>query len=336
MSACGFSCDSATANMESMKPILAVARHFTPEVDARINRDFEPRWNPNEQPWTQDELLQAADGADAILVSPVNKLDARFFSLLSNSVKVIATFSVGYDHVDLAAARARGIPVSHTPGVLTDATADVAMLLLLGASRRAYEAQQRLRSGLWASSKGDLLGRSPQGKILGIYGMGRIGQALAHRARAFGMQVHYSNRRRLSPEEEQGAVFHEDAASLLRVSQFLSINAPASDETRHFLRTENIDLLPAGAIVINTARGALVKDDDLIAALKSGRIAGAGLDVFEGEPNLNPGYLDLPNTFLLPHIGSATVETRTAMGMLALDNIEAVLNGTPAPTLLRN
>lgn len=319
-----------------MKPILAVARRFTPEVEARINRDFEPRWNPNEQPWTQDELLQAADGADAILVSPVNKLDARFFSLLSKSVKVIATFSVGYDHIDLAAAHAKGIPVAHTPGVLTDATADVAMLLLLGASRRAYEAQERLRSGLWASAKGDLLGRSPQGKILGIYGMGRIGQALAHRARAFGMLVHYNNRRRLSPEEEQGAVFHEDATSLLRVSQFLSLNAPSSQETRHFLRTENIDLLPQGAIVINTARGGLVKDDDLIAALKSGRIAAAGLDVFEGEPNLNPGYLDLPNTFLLPHIGSATVETRTAMGMLALDNIEAILNGTPAPTLLRN
>ncbi|WP_231966836.1 2-hydroxyacid dehydrogenase [Terriglobus roseus] len=319
-----------------MKPILAVARHFTPEVNARIDRDFEPRWNPNEQPWTQDELLQAADGADAVLVSPVNKLDARFFSLLSNSVKVIATFSVGYDHIDLAAAHARGIPVSHTPGVLTDATADVGMLLLLGASRRAYEAQQRLRSGLWASSKGDLLGWSLQGKVLGIYGMGRIGQALAHRARAFGMQVHYNNRSRLSPDEEQGAVFHEDAASLLRVSQFLSLNAPASQDTRHFLRTENIDLLPAGAIVINTARGALVNDDDLITALKSGRIAAAGLDVFEGEPKLNPGYLDLPNAFLLPHIGSATVETRTAMGMLALDNIEAVLKGRPAPTLLRN
>jgi lactate dehydrogenase-like 2-hydroxyacid dehydrogenase len=318
-----------------MKPILAVARHFTPQVDARIDHDFEARWNTNDCPWTQDELLNAAEGADAIFLSPANRMDARFFSLLPKSVKVIATFSVGYDHVDLAAAKASGVPVAHTPGVLTEATADVGMLLLLGASRRAYEAQQRLRNGAWASAKGDLLGWSLQGKVLGIYGMGRIGQALAKRAQAFGMEVHYSNRRRLPAEEEHGAIFHESAESLLRVSQFLSLNAPSSAETRHFLRTETIDLLPEGAIVVNTARGALVHDDDLIAALISGRIAAAGLDVFEGEPNLNSQYRDLPNTYLLPHIGSATVETRTAMGMLALDNIQAVLDGTPAPTLLR-
>jgi lactate dehydrogenase-like 2-hydroxyacid dehydrogenase len=318
-----------------MKPILAVARHFTPQVDARIDHDFDARWNTNERPWTQDELLQAAEGADAIFLSPANKMDARFFSLLPKSVKVIATFSVGYDHVDLVAAKASGIPVAHTPGVLTDATADVGMLLLLGASRRAYEAQQRLRSGAWPTAKGDLLGWSLQGKVLGIYGMGRIGQALAKRAQAFGMEVHYSNRRRLPADEEQGAIFHEDVDSLLRVSQFLSLNAPASQETRHFLRKETIDLLPQGAIVVNTARGALVNDDDLIAALHSGRVAAAGLDVFEGEPNLNPGYLNLQNAYLLPHIGSATVETRTAMGMLALDNIQAVLDGKQAPTLLR-
>lgn len=321
--------------MECMKPILAVARHFTPQVDARIDHDFEARWNTSDRPWTQDELLEAADGADAIFLSPANKMDARFFSLLPKSVKVIATFSVGYDHVDLVAARASGISVAHTPGVLTDATADVGMLLLLGASRRAYEAQQRLRSGQWHTAKGDLLGWSLQGKVLGIYGMGRIGQALARRAHAFGMEVHYSNRRRLPIDEEQGAIFHEDAASLLRVSQFLSLNAPASQETRHFLRKQTIDLLPADAIVVNTARGALVNDDDLIAALQTGRIAAAGLDVFEGEPNLKARYLDLPNAYLLPHIGSATVETRTAMGMLALDNIQAVLDGRPATTLLR-
>lgn len=292
------------------------------------------RRNPHERPWTQDELLVAAEGADAIFLSPANKMDARFFEQLPASVKVIATFSVGYDHVDLEAAQRSGVPVAHTPGVLTDATADIAMLLLLTASRRTYEAQQRVRNGDWVGARNDLLGWSLQAKSLGIFGMGRIGLALAHRARAFGMSIHYHNRRRLSPADEAGAVFHAESASLLKVSNFLSLHAPASPETHHFLNRETIALLPENAIVVNTARGPLVDDEDLIAALQSGRVAAAGLDVFEGEPKLNPRYLDLPNVYLLPHIGSATVETRDAMGHLALDNIEAVLQGRPAPTLL--
>jgi lactate dehydrogenase-like 2-hydroxyacid dehydrogenase len=315
------------------KPTLVVTRKLTPAVEERIARDFEARRNPHDGPMPADELIAAAAGADAILLSPAEKMDAAFFARLPKSVKVISTFSVGYDHVDLAAAKASGLPIANTPGVLNDATADVAMLLLLGASRRAYEAQQLVRSGQWPASKpADLLGWQLGGRVLGIYGMGRIGQALAHRARAFGMTIHYNNRRPLPEAEARGAVFHETPASLLRVSNFLSIHAPSSEETRHFLNRETIALLPEGAIVVNTARGALVKDEDLIAALRSGRIAAAGLDVFEGEPHVDPGYLDLPNAYLLPHIGSATVETRTAMGMLALDNIEAVLNGQQAPT----
>jgi lactate dehydrogenase-like 2-hydroxyacid dehydrogenase len=317
------------------KPILVVARHFIQPVEDRIARDFEARYNPHDRPFSQAELLAAADGADALFVSPDNKLDAYFFAHVPKSVKVIATFSVGYDHVDTVAMTASGVPVANTPGVLTDATADVAMLLLLGASRRAYEAQSLVRTGEWNKSKINLLGWQLGGHVLGIYGMGRIGQAVAARARAFGMQIHYSNRHELPPEEANGAVFHATAESLLRVSRFLSIHAPSTPETRHFMRAETIAMMPEEAIVVNTARGGLVKDDDLIAALRSGRIAAAGLDVFEGEPDVNPGYLDLPNTFLLPHIGSATIETRTAMGMLALDNIDAVLAGKPAPTLLR-
>lgn len=319
----------------SSKPILVVTRRFTDEVEARIARDFDARRNPHDGPLTPDELIAAAQGADALFLSPAEKLDATFFARVPRSVKAIATFSVGYDHVDLGAAKASGIPIANTPGVLTDATADVAMLLLLGASRRAYEAQQLVRSGQWAKSKpADLLGWQLGGRALGIYGMGRIGQALAHRARAFGMTIHYNNRRPLPDAEAQGAVFHETADSLLRVSQFLSIHAPASAATRHFLNRETIALLPPGAIVVNTARGALVNDEDLITALRSGRIAAAGLDVFEGEPHVNAGYLELPNTYLLPHIGSATMETRTAMGMLALDNIQAVLDGRTPPTLI--
>jgi len=318
-----------------MKPILAVTRRFTPAVDERIDRDFEPRRNPYDRPWTQDELLAAASGAAAILLSPSNRMDARFFANLPSSVKMIATYSAGYDHVDLAAAGQRGIPITNTPGAVTAATAETAMLLLLGASRRAYEAQQRLRKGEWPAAKGDLLGHSLEGRTLGIYGMGRIGQALAQRARAFGMVIHYHNRTRLPEAEEQGATFHSAPTSLLRVSQYLSLNAPASSETRHFLNADTIALLPPDAIVVNTARGALVDDAALIEALKTHRIAAAGLDVFNNEPNPHPGYLHLQNTYLLPHIGSATIEARDAMGMLCLDNIEAVLQGRPPLTPLR-
>jgi lactate dehydrogenase-like 2-hydroxyacid dehydrogenase len=318
------------------KPILVVTWHFTKPVEDRIDRDFLPRRNASNAPLSREELLRAAAGADAIFVTSADKLDAEFFRRVSSSVKVIATFSVGYEHIDLAAAAARKIPIGYTPGVLTEATADLTMLLLLGASRRAYEAQQFLRSGEWAlRDSGHLLGWQVAGNVLGILGMGRIGQAVARRARAFGMYIHYSNRNRLSFELENDAVFHENPLDLLRVSRFLSLHAPDTPETRHFLKAETIELLPTRAIVVNAARGRLVKDDDLIAALKTGRIAAAGLDVFEGEPSIHPEYFGLANAFLLPHVGSATVETRTAMGMLALDNIQAVLNGQPAPALLR-
>jgi len=250
-------------------------------------------------------------------------------------VKVISTYSVGVDHIDLQAAAQRRIAIGYTPTAVTDATADIAMLLLLGASRRAFEAQELVRTGEWTVQRsGTLLGWQLTGKILGILGMGRIGQAVAKRARAFGMRIHYSSLHQLPEEKAGGAVFHADPFELLGVSQFLSLHAPETETTHHFLNAKTIALLPSGAIVINTARGGLIVDDDLITALKSGRIAAAGLDVFEGEPKLNPGYAGLKNTFLLPHIGSATVESRTLMGMVALDNIDAVLTGKPAPSLV--
>jgi lactate dehydrogenase-like 2-hydroxyacid dehydrogenase len=318
------------------KPTLLVTCHCTKDVAARIARDFTPRRIPEEQPLSAAELLRAAEGADALFISPADKLDAEFFRRVPASVKVIATFSVGYDHIDLRAAAERRIPIANTPGVLTEATADVAMLLLLGASRRAYEAQQLLRTGAWAkTSSAGLLGWQPTGKVLGIFGMGRIGGAVARRARAFGMKIHYSNRHALAPDLAGDAVFHESSRDLLRVSQFLSLHAPHTPETHHFLNAQTIALLPAEAIVINTARGGLVADEALIAALKTGRVAAAGLDVFEGEPNIHPAYAGLRNTFLLPHIGSATEETNTAMGMLDLDNIDAVLAGRPAPSLVK-
>jgi len=216
--------------------------------------------------------------------------------------------------------------------VLTDATADIALLLMLGAARRAHEGEAIVRDGSWKSwATTFMLGTHMTGKRLGILGMGRIGQAVAKRARGFDMTIHYSNRRRLAPELEQGAIFHADPNELLPHSDFLSINCPASPETHHFLNAERIAKLPDGAVVVNTARGAVVDDEALIVALKSGKVAAAGLDVYENEPNLNPGYRPLKNTFLLPHLGSATVETRNAMGFKCLDNLDAFFAGKAPP-----
>ena len=316
------------------KPVLVVTSRFIKPVDARIEQEYDVRRKADGALFTRDELLAATAGADAMLITPFDRLDADFFRQVSSSVKVISTYSVGIDHIDMHAASARGIAIGYTPAEVTDATADIAILLLLGASRRAFEAQELVRSGEWTILRaGALLGWQITGKTLGILGMGRIGQAVAKRARSFGMKVHYSNPHQLPEKTVGDAVFHAEPTELLKVSQFLSLHAPETPATHHFLSAKTISLLPKGAIIVNTARGGLIKDDDLIAALRTGRVAAAGLDVYEGEPKLNPEYLGLKNTFLLPHIGSATIESRINMGMVALDNIDGVLNGRPAPSL---
>ena len=317
------------------KPILVVTSRYTKEVEDRIDREYNARRNPNQFPFSQQNLLSAAEGADALFITLADRLDSEFFQNVSPTVKVIASYGVGVDHIDLEAAARRKIPVAYTPGVNHEATADIAILLLLGASRRAYEAQELVRTGAWKPlSPDELLGWQVGGKVLGILGMGRVGQAVARRARGFGMKIHYHDPSELPAEVAGDAVYHKDPSDLLRVSQFLSLHAPETPQTSHFLNSKAINLLPPGAIVVNTARGGLVVDDDLVAALKTGRVAAAGLDVFEGEPQLNPEYLSLKNTFLSPHIGSATIETRTAMGLLALDNVDAVLSGGSPPTLV--
>jgi lactate dehydrogenase-like 2-hydroxyacid dehydrogenase len=317
------------------KPILVATAYFVDAVEARLKQGFELRRKKIGEHFTPEELLTASDGADAMLVTPADRLDAAFFSRVASSVKVIATHSAGYDHIDLSSAATRKIAITNIPAVSTDAVADLTLLLLLGASRRAYEGLRFVHGGNWNPLDLTLLlGWQLTGKVLGIYGMGRIGQAVAKRARGFGMKVHYHEPHRLPPEIEEDAIFHDNLYDLLRVSPFLSINAPETKQTHHFLDAKAIACLPRGAIVVNAARGGMVVDEDLIAALKSGQVAAAGLDTYEGEPKLNPGYLPLKNTFLLPHVGAATIETRTAMGMLALDNIDAVLGGRPAPSLL--
>lgn len=314
------------------KPTILVTRKLPDPVEARIQRDYVARLNETDQLYTSQELLEKSQGADALLITGQDRMTADAIEQLPSCVRAIATFSVGYDHIGLAAAKQRGILVVNTPDVLTDATADLTLLLLLGAARRAHEGETLIRQGKWTDPRPtELLGTQVTGKRLGIFGMGRIGQAVAHRARAFGMQIHYHNRHRLPLNVEAGATFYAQPEDLLPVSDFLSFHCPATPETEKFLNAQRIARVPDGAIVINAARGSLVVDEDLIAALRSGKIAAAGLDVYNGEPNIHPDYRTLPNTFLLPHLGSATVETRTQMGFIALDNLDAIFAGKTPP-----
>lgn len=314
------------------KPRLLVTRLLPDAVEERIRRDYDAILNPDDRFYSEDDLLRLAADVDAILTTSAEKWPASLVARLPERVRIIASYSVGYEHIDLAACRERGIVATNTPDVLTEATADVAMLCLLGAARRAWESETMLRGRRWGRWKStELLGLELSGRTLGIVGMGRIGLATARRARGFGMSIHYHNRRRLPADKEEGAVYHPTLDELLPHCHFLSINAPGGADTHRLLNARTIELLPQGAVVVNTARGTLVDDEALIAALRSGRLFAAGLDVFAGEPDIHPGYYDLPNCFLLPHIGSATVETRNAMGFRALDNLDAFFAGRPVP-----
>lgn len=304
-------------------------------MEARVTRDYDAVLNPDDRIMTAEEIIERAAGRDGLLICASEKMTRNVITALPASIKYLATFSVGFEHIDLTAAKNRGLKVSNTPEVLNDAVADIAMLLLLGASRRASEGERMVRSAQWKGWYTTmLLGPQLGGKSLGIVGMGRIGRALAKRARSFGMKIHYHNRSRLAPNLEEGATYHASVTSLLNVSQFLSLHCPSTPESRNFLNAERIAALPQGAVIVNTARGDIVDDGALIAALRSGHIFAAGLDVFAGEPNINRAYCALDNVFLLPHLGSATYETRDAMGFCALDNLDAMVAGRPAPNCL--
>jgi len=323
--------------MNDRKPRVLATRHFPPDVEARLAANFDAVLNPEDRIYDGPALVKATEGCDGIMCAAGDPLTAETVAKLPASVRIIATFSVGYEHVDVAAAAKRRILVSNTPDVLTDATADIAMLCLLGAARRAHEGATMLRTHHWVGwTPTQLMGVHVTGKRLGILGMGRIGQALAERARAFRMTIHYSNRTQLKPDLEKGAVFHANPDNMLAHCDILSINAPMTAETRKWVNAARIAKLPKGAIVVNTARGGVVDDEALIAALKSGHLASAGIDVFDGEPKIHQGYYGLQNAFLLPHMGSATVETRNAMGFKALDNLEAfLLRGQQPPDLVK-
>ncbi|MBT8430003.1 MAG: D-glycerate dehydrogenase [Gammaproteobacteria bacterium] len=310
------------------KAVVLVTRKLPQAVEERLSRDYDARLNTEDRVYSSDELVELAAGAEAIIPCHTEKLSADVIARLPESVRAICSFSVGFDHIDLAAAKARGIYVTNTPEVLSDATAEIAVLLMLGAARRVYEGERQIRTETWADWSATFqLGLQVTGKRLGVLGMGRVGQIMARRARGFDMQIHYYNRHRLTPELEHGAVYHESVEALLPHCDFLSIHCPATPETHHLLNAQRIALLPDEAVVVNTARGAVVDDDALIAALRTGKLFAAGLDVFNNEPNIDPRYKELENAFLLPHVGSATRETRDAMGFRALDNLDAIVSG---------
>lgn len=308
------------------KAALFITRRLPTAIEALAAQDFNVRLTPSDK--AIDDLALKAEGADAVLCCPGDTLDAKTIAALPASVKVLGTFSVGYDHIDTKAAHVRGIKICNTPDVLSVATAECAMLLLLAAARRAGEGERLVRSGHWQGwAPTQLLGAQVSGRRLGIFGMGRIGREIARMARGFEMEIHYRDMARLPPEQEQGAIFHGDDDSFLPICQFLSLNAPGGDGTKHWLSNDRIAQLPPGAVVVNAARGTLIDDDALIAALRSGQVAAAGLDVYNGEPKLRSDYLTLENVVLLPHLGSATTETRDAMGRTVLAGISEILAG---------
>lgn len=311
------------------KPVILVTRKLPDAVEARLERDYTPILNPDDTLYSSGDLIELAGKADAILPCHTEKFTAEVIEQLPANIKAIANFSVGVDHCDLVAAKNKGIIVTNTPDVLSDATAEIAILLMLGAARRASEGERLVRSRQWQDwSPSFMVGRQTTGKRFGVIGMGRVGQVTAKRARCFDMDIHYYNRSRLSPDLEAGATYYNTVEDLLPHCDVLSIHCPATPETTGLLNADRIVLLPDGAIVINTARGGVIDDDALIDALKSGKLWGAGLDVFNGEPeDIHPGYRDLDNVFLLPHIGSATTDTRDAMGFRALDNLDAIFAG---------
>ena len=311
-----------------MKPVVLVTRKLPDPVEARLRRDYAPILNPHDALYSADEIVERAKGADAIMPCHTEKFGADVIARLPERVRVIANFSVGYDHVDTAAAKARGLIVTNTPEVLSDATAELTMMLMLGAARRASEGERLVRTRAWKDwSPSFMVGTQVTGKRLGILGFGRVGRVVAERARGFDMRIHYNDIQRLPPELEQGAIYHRTPEELMPHCDFLALHCVASPQTVKLLNAKLIALLPDGAIVVNASRGVVVDDDALIAALKSGKLTAAGLDVYNNEPDIHPGYRELPNAFLMPHIGSATKETRIAMGFRALDNLDAVFAG---------
>ena len=312
------------------KPIIAVTRKLPPSIETRMMELFGTRLNEDDQPLSAAEIVAKCDGADVLVPTVTDGINAALIAALPDNIRLIANFGVGVDHIDLKAAAARDILVTNTPGVLTDDTADLTIALLLSVPRRLVEGARLAAAGNWAGwTPTFMMGHRVTGKRLGILGMGRIGQAVAQRARGFGISIHYHNRKRLHPEieEELEATYWESLDQMLAHMDLISVNCPQTPETHHLLNAERLDKLQTHAVIVNTARGGIIDEVALVARLAAGAIAGAGLDVYENEPAIHPGLLALDNVVLSPHLGSATHEGRTAMGEKVINNIETFLDG---------
>ena len=304
-----------------MKKVLVTAK-LLKSSEERISQLWDAKLNLNNEIYSENKLIELSKDCDGILSSIVDKIDKKTINKLSDKVKIISNFAVGFGNIDIEAASKRNIVVTNTPDVLTDATAEIAMLLILGASTRAVEGMQWARNKNWRWSADFLIGKQLSGSKLGILGMGRIGRAVAKRAKAFGMEIHYHNRSKLNQDLEAGATYHDNIQSLFSTSDILSINCLVTKETKKIINKKTLKFFSKEAIIINSARGDMIDDDAMVEALKDKRIFALGLDVYNGEPNIHPGYLEHQNVFILPHLGSATKKTRIDMADLAIDNIE--------------
>jgi len=312
---------------------ITVTRKLPAPVEATLAAHHDARLNAADRLLSEAEMIAACRGAEVLVPTVTDQIGASLIAALPASVGLIANFGVGVDHIDLAAARSRGIPVTNTPDVLTDDTADLAMALILAAARRLGEGERILRAGHWTGwTPTFLVGTRVTGKRLGIIGMGRIGAALARRAAGFGMEIHYHNRRAVPGAQ---ARYWPDLDAMLRQTDVLSIHCPRTPETVGLMSAARLALLPKHAVVVNTARGGIVDEAALAAVLASGKIAAAGLDVYAGEPKVNPALLKLENVVLAPHLGSATDLGRIAMGERVIANIDAFAAGKPLPDLVK-
>lgn len=315
-------------------PRVVVTRRLLPSVEARMSELFDAVLNDDDHPMNHDELASAMADADVLVPTVTDRIDARLIEGAGERLRLIANFGAGTEHIDLAAARARGIIVTNTPGVFTDDTADMTMALIISVPRRFAEGVRVLMSGQWNGwGPSGLLGHRLGGKALAILGMGRIGQAVAHRARAFGLEVIYHNRHRLpaSLENMLSAHYEPDLDKMIAEADILSLHCPATAETHHILNAARIGSMKPSACVINTSRGDLIDEEALIAALQEGRLAGAGLDVFAHEPAIDPRLLAIPTLVAMPHLGSATFEGREASGERVIANIRFWADGHRPP-----
>ena len=316
-----------------MKPKILVTRKLSDGAEEKLKTNFDVTLNLNDEPIPNNELIKMANQYDGFISTGFDKIGEDFFKDLNGKLKIIAQVGVGYDNISVKSAEIKKIKVTNTPNVLNEAVAETTILLILAASRRIGEAYNLVRSGKWKDQKPDLtkfmIGNSVTGKTLGIIGMGRIGRMAAKCAKTFGMKIIYYNRNKLSDDLEDGAKYYSDVKSMMPECDFVSIHTPATPETKHILNSFTISLLPKHAVVINTSRGSTIDDNALIDALQNNKIYAAGLDVFNNEPNLDERYMKLDNCFVLPHVGSATHETRLAMSMMAVNNIYNYFDNKP-------